>query len=135
MEVDTMAIGPIVKNTAATMAAKPIESRPVNIEPVSTAAEVIAPVKEMQGSKEQEAQGEGEGKPSKKQLQSAVKHANNRLRKTGCEFSYHEETGRVSITVRDKETQEIIREIPPEETLEMVERMWELAGILVDEKR
>jgi flagellar protein FlaG len=35
----------------------------------------------------------------------------------------------------DKERKEVIKEIPPEETLEMVEKMWELAGILVDEKR
>ena len=59
-----------------------------------------------------------------------MKHA-----RTKCEFSYHEATKRVSIKVMDKETNEVIREIPPEETLEMVEKMWELAGILVDERR
>jgi len=41
----------------------------------------------------------------------------------------------VTIKVFDKETEEIIREIPPEKTLEMIEKMWELAGLLVDEKR
>ena len=54
---------------------------------------------------------------------------------TKCEFSYHEPTGRISIKVMDKETDEVIREIPPEETLEMVEKMWELAGLIVDEHR
>ncbi len=70
-------------------------------------------------------------------IKSAVNHVNSQMRntKTRCEFSYHEETNRVSIKVINKETQEVIREIPPEETLEMVERMWELAGILVDERR
>jgi len=30
--------------------------------------------------------------------------------------------------------EEIIREIPSEKVLDMVARMWELAGIMVDEK-
>lgn len=129
-----------VQRSAATMTTvKPVESRPVSIEPVVTAAESGMKVKELQGSKQQNnAKEEGEGRekqPSKKQIASAVNHANKQLRKTGCEFSYHEGTKRVSIKIVDKETEEVIREIPPEETLEMVEKMWELAGILVDEKR
>lgn len=57
------------------------------------------------------------------------------MSKTRCEFSYHEATKRVSIKVLDDDTGDVIREIPPEKSLEMVEKMWELAGILVDEKR
>ena len=53
---------------------------------------------------------------------------------TRCEFEYHETTKRVSIKVIDKDTDEIVREIPPEETLKMIEKMWELAGLIVDEK-
>ncbi len=75
--------------------------------------------------------------PDEQRIRTAVKHANKQMKhaKTRCEFSYHEPTKRVSIKIIDKDTQEIIREIPPEETLEMVEKMWELAGILVDERR
>ena len=75
--------------------------------------------------------------PDEQRIRTAVKHANTQMKhaKTRCEFSYHEPTKRVSIKIIDKDTQEIIREIPPEETLEMVEKMWELAGILVDERR
>ncbi|MDE7060457.1 MAG: flagellar protein FlaG, partial [Lachnospiraceae bacterium] len=74
-------------------------------------------------------------------VKDAVNQANNKLKlkqkhmSTKCEFSYHEPTGRISIKVMDKETDEVIREIPPEETLEMVEKMWELAGLIVDEHR
>ena len=72
-----------------------------------------------------------------RRIKSAVEHANQTMRhaKTKCEFSYHEETKRVSIKVIDEETEEVIREIPPEETLEMLSKMWELAGLMVDEKR
>lgn len=74
---------------------------------------------------------------NEQQIKSAISNANNKLRphRTSIEFSYHEETKRVSIKVRDKETKELIREIPPEETLEMIEKIWELAGLLVDERR
>ena len=134
-----MSVESITRNAAANMI-KPVEIKPVSIEPVATVAttQMNVPVKEVQGSKQNMQEGnEGEGKqqPNKKQIASAVKHANNQLRKTGCQFSYHEGTKRVSITIVDKETNEIIKEIPPEETLEMVEKMWELAGILVDERR
>ena len=46
----------------------------------------------------------------------------------------HEGTGRVTIKIIDKETKDVVREYPAEETLEMIEKVWELAGILVDEK-
>lgn len=70
------------------------------------------------------------------QIKNAIRQANNQMKalRTRCEFSYHEETRRVSIKVYNKDTDEIIREIPPEETLEMIEKIWDLAGLLVDER-
>ena len=72
-----------------------------------------------------------------KYLESAVSAANQKIRMTNtrCEFQYHEKTHRVSIKVIDTDKEEVIREIPPEETLEMVEKLWELAGLIVDERR
>ena len=35
----------------------------------------------------------------------------------------------------EKETKEVIKELPPEKTLDMIAKAWELAGLLVDEKR
>ncbi len=86
--------------------------------------------KEMGGSQNQ-------NNATEQQIKNAISKANNKMKthRTRCEFSYHEATNRVSIKVYDKETEEIIREIPPEEALEMIEKMWELAGLLVDEKR
>ena len=68
-------------------------------------------------------------------IQNAVKKANERAKKTHCEFEYHEETNRISISVKDDETGEVIKEIPAEETLDMLSKMWELAGLFVDDKR
>lgn len=82
-------------------------------------------------------QQNGKKDVSEQAIKNAITKANNKMKnhRTKCEFSYHEETNRVSIKVMDKDTEEVIREIPPEETLEMIEKMWELAGLLVDERR
>lgn len=79
--------------------------------------------------------GKKEHKPSEATIDDAVKSANRKMMHTRCEYSYHKKTNRVSIKVLDADTQEVIREIPPEKSLDMLQKMWELAGILVDEKR
>ena len=54
---------------------------------------------------------------------------------TIAEFGYNEPTNRVTIKIKNKETDEVIKEIPSEKALEMLAKAWELAGLLVDEKR
>lgn len=73
----------------------------------------------------------------KKELTDAIEKANEfmRQKKTRCEFSYIETLKRVSITVFDNKTQKVIKEIPPEESLKAIEKIWEIAGLIVDEKR
>ncbi len=50
-------------------------------------------------------------------------------------FGIHDKTNRVTIKMVDKNTKEVIKEFPPEETLDMIAKVWEIAGIMVDEKR
>lgn len=100
----------------------------------STQPVVIQPFFSEDGSEGKE---EKKNQANDKQMQMAVSNANNKMRhsKTKAEFSYHEPTKSVSIRIMDEETNEVIKEIPPEETLNMIVKMWELAGIMVDEKR
>ena len=35
----------------------------------------------------------------------------------------------------DKDTKKVVKEFPPEKTLDMIAKVWEMAGLLVDEKR
>ena len=78
-----------------------------------------------------------EAEVSEGHIKSEISKANSRLKSHNikCEFGYHQETNRVTIKIMDKDTSEVIREIPPEKTLEMIQKMWELAGILIDERR
>lgn len=74
---------------------------------------------------------------SPEKVKEAIKKVNNKIKptRTECQFSYHENTKRISIKVIDQDTGDTIKEIPPEKTLDMIARVWEMAGILVDEKR
>ncbi|NLG33119.1 MAG: flagellar protein FlaG [Syntrophomonadaceae bacterium] len=66
----------------------------------------------------------------------AVDDANRALQilNTRLQFSIHEETKQIMVKVIDETNKEIIREIPPEKLLDALAKMWELVGILVDEK-
>lgn len=73
---------------------------------------------------------------AEKKVKAAIEEANSKLKHTNtkCEFGVHEATNRITIKIIDKDTDELIREVPPEKTLEMIEKVWEIAGLLVDEK-
>ncbi len=73
---------------------------------------------------------------NEKHIINAIEQANNSYvsKFTRFEFSIHEETKEIMVKVYDKETDELIREIPPEKILDMLATMWDLAGILVDDR-
>ncbi|OAB42941.1 flagellar protein FlaG [Paenibacillus glacialis] len=50
------------------------------------------------------------------------------------EVSIHKQTHTIMVKVLNKDTGELIREIPPEKTLDIVAKMMEVAGILIDER-
>jgi flagellar protein FlaG len=49
-------------------------------------------------------------------------------------FSYDPETNQIAIQVIDKETGEVIRQIPPKEMMTLMEKMEEIAGIIYDDR-
>jgi len=59
----------------------------------------------------------------------------NRNANAEAVFGIHEDTNRVTIKIVDKTSKKVIKELPPEKTLDMIAKVWEMAGILVDEKR
>lgn len=67
-------------------------------------------------------------------IKKSVAEINKQLDNTECVFGINELTNRVTIKIVDKDTKEVIKELPPEKTLKMIAKAWELAGILVDEK-
>lgn len=72
---------------------------------------------------------------SNEQLRKAVEQLNKSMNNSEAVYGFHEGTNRVTIKLVDKDTKELIKELPPEKTLDMIARVWDMAGILVDEKR
>ena len=71
------------------------------------------------------------------QLKTAVDDINKRAVDDQSEavFGIHDKTNRITIKIIDKKTKEVIKEFPPEKTLDMIAKVWEMAGLMVDEKR
>ena len=69
------------------------------------------------------------------QIKQAIEKLNKSMTNSEAIFGIHEGTNRVTIKIVDKNTKEIIKELPAEKTLDMIAKVWEMAGILVDEKR
>ena len=69
-------------------------------------------------------------------LKKMIADMNKKIRNTNAEavFGVHEKTNRIMIKILDKDTKEVLKEFPPEKTLDMIASIWEMAGILVDEK-
>ncbi len=70
-----------------------------------------------------------------------ISEAIEKLKHTGeifnrrLDFRIHEETHRVVVKVIDTETDKVIKEIPPEQILQLAARIQEMIGLLFDEER
>lgn len=71
-------------------------------------------------------------------VKTAVEKLNDVLaessHRTHSRFRIHEGTGRVMVNLVDTRTDEIIKELPPEKILDLVANIWEMVGIIVDER-
>jgi flagellar protein FlaG len=72
-----------------------------------------------------------------RKLIEAIQKTNQTIKGATCNFEYsiHEKTKQIMVKVIDIETKDVIKEFPPEKILDMVAKMWEVAGIMVDERR
>lgn len=116
----------------------PADGQTVNVD--TTTASVAKPQSENEsdssdgnGSTQQQAKNP---QFATEQLKQAVAEMNRKIGHTNEEavFGIHEKTNRVTIKIVDKDTKEVLKEYPPEKTLDMIAKVWEMAGLLVDEK-
>ena len=105
-------------------------------QPVELVDNTTVVVENTQGKGQEKQYGEQQEQATNEQIKKAVEQLNKRMAaKSEAVFGIHEETNRVTIKIVDKETKEVIKEVPPEKTLDMIAKVWEIAGILVDERR
>ena len=123
---------------------RPVSTPKVSKETVDGTAENITvpkldnntvAVAKSQNSNEKQGYESQEQQPNPESIRRAVENINKKLTNSEAVFGIHEKTNRVTIKIVDKETKEVIKELPPEKTLDMIAKVWEIAGLLVDEKR
>ncbi|MCR5503228.1 MAG: flagellar protein FlaG [Lachnospiraceae bacterium] len=85
-------------------------------------------------SKQQELTDE-QAQAQNEKIKKAVEELNKKMADSEAVYGIHDGTNRVTIKIVDKKTHETLKELPPEKTLDMIAKVWEMAGILVDEKR
>lgn len=73
---------------------------------------------------------------SEKKIEQMVEEASGVMLGVNAQLTFriHEDTGRQLVQLIEKETQEVIREIPPEKMLDVLAGIWEWAGLIVDRK-
>ena len=111
-----------------------------DIEIQDIAPEAIAPVEKQaksgeNGTEAHAQKSEAEQEAENERIRKAVGELNKKLdQHTEAVFGVHEKTNRVTIKMVDKDTKKVVKEFPPDKTLDMIAKVWELAGIMVDEK-
>ncbi len=126
--------------TKVTTEENPSEYNPANVNAADKLDQTTAVVENAQ-SKDQnntsaDANNEQQQQVTNEQIKKAVEKLNkNMMSHSEAVFGIHEATNRVTIKIIDKDTKKVIKELPPEKTLDMIAKVWEMAGILVDEKR
>lgn len=68
------------------------------------------------------------------QIRKAVDEINKKAHNSEAVFGIHDATNRVTIKIVDKDTKKVLKEYPPEKTLDMIAKVWEMAGLLVDKR-
>jgi flagellar protein FlaG len=80
---------------------------------------------------QKQAKGEGQALPAMlKDLESKI----NKMQEVGMVFSQYKDSGKMIVKVIERGTDKVIREIPSEEFLNLVEKMDQMIGILFDKK-
>ena len=127
-----------------TQQAKPVQKTVVEDTEVSTPEKVSAydatTVKVAETEKQDSQSGQensyiNQQQANNEKIRKAVEQLNKNMSHSEAVFGFHDATNRVTIKIIDKDTKEVIKELPPEKTLDMIAKVWEMAGILVDEKR
>jgi flagellar protein FlaG len=56
------------------------------------------------------------------------------IHKLNLQFTVHEASGEIMVTVSDESTGEVVREIPPSEALNLSAKLDEMIGLLFDQQ-
>ncbi|MCH5340335.1 MAG: flagellar protein FlaG [Acetatifactor sp.] len=127
--------GSVVQKPQAPVQTEKPESANSSVQPAAQVDKTTSIVENAQEKGQADSEQNKDQQPSNEQIRKAVEKLNRSMQNSEAVFGIHEDTNRVMIKIVDKSTKEVIKELPPEKTLDMIAKVWELAGILVDERR
>lgn len=125
-----------VKQTPQVNSVEAVNAAEVESAGSGIASQVVT-VKEKNSGNGESSTGKGQEdrkEPTNEQIKKAVEDLNKKMKNTSCEFGIHDETNRVTIKIVDKDSEKVLKEFPAEETLDMIAKAWELAGLMVDKR-
>ena len=130
-------------NYQASVSAPEVKAEAAHKVEVAEAPQVSEKIaKDTMAMNTKEASGEGSGGTQQSlaeaqaaQIKRAVEEINKKANNSEAVWGVHEDTNRVTIKIVDKQSKEVIKEFPPDKTLDMIARVWEMAGLMVDERR
>ena len=102
--------------------------------PVDATTLVVKNARETDGQEDQNESLMEQQAQSQENIKKMVEEFNKKMGNSEAIFGIHEGTNRIMIKIVDKESKEVLKEFPPEKTLDMITMVWEMAGILIDEK-
>ena len=118
------------------------------IQAVGGAASVVVPQESLQQAKLQVVEGKQPGVPPEsgakvvppateaEQVASAAEKINDTIKAftTDLQFSVDKDTNRVIVKVLDKESGEVIRQIPPDEVISIAKALDTIRGLIIRKK-
>lgn len=129
MKIEANSLSSVVGSSAAQQGSNAAKEKYVEVKKIDTAG--------VSSAQEISRKSKDELNLNEKQWIEVIERANKALEGayTTFEFSIHEKTKEIMVKVVDKETHKVLREFPPEKILDLVAKIWEMAGIIVDERR
>lgn len=111
---------------------------PVQPVPQSSESDTVKLNNQARQGKSAQEDARSQGKLSQKELQDAVEEIQQRFQSMGSSFKFglykNRETDSIVAQLRDKKTDEIIKQFPSDEVLKLREKLQDLVGLLFDEK-
>lgn len=110
---------------------------PMRFERTAARSEATAPVSTFrEGEVRKPEEGLKKDPKSVDEIYKAVEDINNQLQiaNRAIQFSIDENSNDIVVKVVDKESGEVVRQLPPESILRLREHMAEISGLLVEEK-
>jgi flagellar protein FlaG len=119
-------------NATTSQSAIPLQSTEKTHDREATSENVVA-LKTAEQKAAEATQAE-EGRQVTEEMLKELEQDIQAMHNVGLRFSKHNDSGRTIIKVLDKENDQVIREIPAEDVLNLAAKMEEMIGILFDKE-